>query len=134
MAVHGHTPHLDEHADQWHHHSADEGLPQHEHAGIASPITLIKSFILITVSVALVIGGLAMYFTSYTTKLKAKRFETNTLLASEGRDRKRTSETMLREPAPIGEKSYRIPIASAMDRVVEKYGAPAAASSAPAPK
>ncbi len=51
--------------DQWHQHSADEGVPQEEHTAQASAKALGLTFIAMTLGVLIVIGVLVVYFQNY---------------------------------------------------------------------
>ncbi len=51
--------------DHWHQHSADEGVPQEEHAAQASTKALGLTFIGMTLGVLIVIGVLVVYFQNY---------------------------------------------------------------------
>lgn len=120
MAHHHHTPEVHEHSDAWHHHDAKEGSPQHEHAGVVSPVALIKAFVAIVGTVVVLVIILSMYYTHTVTQVKAEQMETDRL-AAEWNSTKAFCEATLSKPDVIGESGWRIPIDKAMDRVVTKY-------------
>ncbi len=126
----GHTPTVHEHADDWHHHAAAEGVPQAEHTGAASSSAIAKWMAAITVTVIAVIILLVMYAGRVTTRYRAERMERQgwLVLNSGARHAKATAQSMLTTPGPSGEKAYRIPIDTAIDKVVAAYQA------APKPK
>src|ERR1700742_946915 len=81
-----HDPHqptvqMDEHVDSWHTHTADEGMPQEEHAPQANSFALIVAFAGSVIFVALVIVVCLLYYGSHTTGLRQERIETTALAA-----------------------------------------------------
>lgn len=58
--------------DNWHQHSADEGMPQEEHGAQASAKALGFTIIGMVLGVLLVIIVLKVYFDSYMSKYEAK--------------------------------------------------------------
>lgn len=134
MAVHGHTPHLDEHADDWHHHGEAEGVPQSEHAGVVSTATILKAFVIIAVTVVAVIVAIVMYYNQYMTSFKASRIETDTLAATV-RSQKSAWNNQLSNFGPAGDKPgvYAVPIDTAIDTVVKRYNAAKPGATAPQP-
>lgn len=119
MAHHHHTPEVHEHSDAWHRHSAEEGTPQQEHAGVVSPVALIKAFVAIVGTVVVLVVILSIYYTHTVTQVKAEAMEKS--LAAEWNSTRAAWDAALAAPAPIGETGWRIPIDKAMDRVIAKY-------------
>lgn len=58
-----HTPELHEHADAWHHHSKEEGVPQPEHGAIAKTSTIFGFFIALTASIGVLVLVVSLFFT-----------------------------------------------------------------------
>jgi cell division protein FtsL len=135
MAAHGHTPHVEEHADEWHHHGKEDGVPQAEHAGVINTWMLFQSFVVITVTVVVVLLAIVMYYKHYTTQQKALAIETDTT-AIPTRSLKMEWNRQLGDYSAIGDKEgvYGIPVSEAMKKVVERYNgaAPAAPAASPA--
>ncbi|MEX0877163.1 MAG: hypothetical protein WD114_06860 [Phycisphaerales bacterium] len=67
--------------DQWHRHTPEEGVPQHEHGSHASAKALGITFIAITLGVLFVIIILKVYFDSYMDAYRSEINETNTAAA-----------------------------------------------------
>lgn len=131
MAHHQHTPELHEHVDPWHHHSAAEGLPQHEHTGVVNTSMLMRWFVLIVVVLAGVLVAISLYFTSTVTQLKAQLIETN-VLAADANLKKAEAMKVLSMDGPASYSwsdadagKVQIPIRQAMDKVVARYSGPA---------
>jgi hypothetical protein len=133
MAGHDHTPDLHEHSDQWHHHAATEGSPQHEHAAIANPAVLFHWFLLITASMVAVIVALGMYFGKYYSTTRQEKIETLDFYnRPEGpRERLAQAEASLWPDKPVAQYTYhaantqthtvQLPIEQAMAKVLAKY-------------
>jgi flagellar basal body-associated protein FliL len=130
MAGHDHTPEIHEHADAWHHHTPEEGLPQHEHAAIVNAGALLKWFIGITVVLVVVILALCMYFFRYSTQMRALYVENQELAkqamtdiakaeAQLGTDGKPFAYTALNKQT----RTVQIPIEQAMKQTVARYAA-----------
>lgn len=131
MAGHDHTPVIHEHADAWHHHTADEGMPQHEHAGIVDAGAIMKWLVAIVVSLLVTIVALKMYFTHYTNQLRTDPIVGNETIASSdvantarahaesrlGTDGRSFQYTAADKKA----RTVQLPIDAAMRRTVEKY-------------
>ncbi len=119
-----HLPVEHESPDAWHRHSADEGTPQAEHAAIASPVALFIGFITISATVALTVLILVVFFNQYSTRFKAEQIETTALSKSFNEYKARWDEQEARSYAVSDAKAgaYRVPLARAVDRVLERYG------------
>lgn len=134
MSGHNHTPEVHEHADSWHHHSADEGLPQHEHLAVLNTVAIARWGIFISVSLVVVMVSLGAYFSSYVTKLKHDREEREAWLRisqsargfRESADKALSTGEQADKPAyswaPEGDGKVQIPLDQAMQRVVQSYG------------
>jgi len=129
MSVHAATPELHEHADSWHHHELEEGLPQSEHTGVVEPSALIKWFFLIVIALAIVLVALFTYFDSYNHRLKATRLET--LNTAEANIAKAQAESRLGlggasafqyVPVTNAPGKVHLPLDRAMERVLDTYG------------
>jgi hypothetical protein len=131
MAGHDHTPAVHEHADEWHHHTAAEGRPQHEHAAIANPGALIKWFLAIVVTLVVTLMALVMYFKSYyATVVRPSVIETTDLsrpaMTSREEAERRLGVGQARyeyKPADPQARTVQLPIEQAMQKTVERYGA-----------
>jgi hypothetical protein len=123
---HGSTPVVEEHADDWHHHDpSSEGIPQEEHGGIASPAVIAQWYFGLVGAIAFSILVLAMYYGAYLEPLKKTRFEREGWagLSQEAQDYKASSMTTLNSAGKLPDGHYRLPIDTAMDKVVEEYKA-----------
>ena len=131
MAGHDHTQVVHDHADSWHHHSAAEGRPQHEHTAIANPSVLFHWFLLIVVSGITVIVALMMFFGKTYNLARREKIETLYFydnFAAPARDK---AEGLLGVDKPLSQYTYhpadaqahtvQLPIEEAMNRVVQKY-------------
>lgn len=120
MGHHAHTPAPHQHADSWHHHTAAEGVPQHEHLAVINTMSLAKWFVILVVALVTVIIVISVYFTSAVTRMKAARIETNALSAEVSHEKARTAAILSTGKDPQG-VSVQLPIDQAMDRVVTRY-------------
>lgn len=123
---HGSTPVVHEHADDWHHHDpSGEGIPQEEHGGIASPGTIAKWYAGLVAIIAFSVLVLAMYYGSYLEPLKKARFERDGWagVSQTVQDYKASSKATLNSAGKLADGHYRLPIETAMDKVVEEYHA-----------
>ena len=131
MAGHDHTPEIHEHADAWHHHSAAEGMPQHEHASIVDAGALIKWFIGTSIILVVLIVALCMYFFRYNTQMRALYIENQEMaqqaltalaqaekqLGTDGKPPEAFEYTALNKQA----RTVQTPIQKAMDDTVKRY-------------
>lgn len=133
---HPHTPEPSEHADVWHHHSAAEGMPQHEHGSRANPAALGLIFL------SIVFGFLAFffvvwgYFNSSITRYKAELNESVTsTLRGEYETMRSGSQTALTQPAGWLDReagTVRLPIDRAESLVIDEYARAKSGAEAPA--
>ena len=131
MSGHEHTPAVHDHADSWHHHEAAEGMPQHEHAGVADPVAIARWFTGILIAVVGLIIVLSVYFVKYTTKMRHERIETFGWISKEAAAARAQAEGQLGmagappayEWADPAAGRVQIPIDQAMNEVVAKYAA-----------
>jgi len=138
MSAHDHSNNSHDHADAWHHHSAAEGVPQHEHGAIANPGLLVRWFVGIVVTVAVLILALMIYFRSYTVRIKADRQET-TLISRAANSAKAKADADLGtngqppQYTPLDKKAgtVQIPIDQAIEKVVERYSGSGQGASQP---
>ncbi len=143
MAGHDETVVVHEHADEWHHHTAAEGKPQHEHAGVANTSALFHWLILILISGITVIIALSMYFGKYYNTIRQERIETLQFYKA-GTAPRDKAEGDLGIDTPLAHFTYhatadkaahtvQLPIDQAMKTVVDRYGADAAKTPATSP-
>lgn len=125
---HNHTPEIHEHADDWHHHGAEEGLPQEEHTGAISASVLTKWFVLITVSVIAFVVVVQTYFGGYISNFRRER-EERPLGLEASRAKSAAGVTLSLDPAQpafydwtdASAGQVQIPISKGMERVIARY-------------
>ncbi len=114
--------HFHEVTDEWHHHTAAEGLPQKEHAGKVNTVVLTFVFFAIVSTISGTITASVLYFNRHITSLRQSQIET-TALAQAANDYRHASEdaqkTYAWADAPAG--AVRVPIDIARERVIRKY-------------
>ena len=111
------------HADQWHHHTDAEGVPQAEHAATVNARVLVITFIGIVFGVVLLVLLIIAYFNTYNSTYKAQR--------TEGIPNARTvyltgrlgAEERLGKVGYVDEANgvVHIPIDNAIEQVVNEY-------------
>jgi hypothetical protein len=131
MAGHDHTQAVQEHSDEWHHHSAAEGRPQHEHAAIANPGALLKWFMLIVIALVVTLVALIMYFQNYYSTVMRPAVIETTNLSTGANTARASAESRLGTNEPISKYQYKpadpkartvqIHIEQAMQKTIEKY-------------
>ncbi len=133
MSGHNHTPGVQEHADSWHHHTRDEGVPQHEHLAVLNTVAIARWGVLIAVALVVVMVAIGAYFSSYVTQLKHDREEREAWqrISQGARGVRETSDRQLSTGdhagkaeyswAPEGGDRVQIPIEQAMGKVVKNY-------------
>ncbi|HYE62773.1 MAG TPA: hypothetical protein VD997_12325 [Phycisphaerales bacterium] len=126
--AHDHTPEIHEHADAWHHHIPEEGMPQHEHAAKVDSGALIKWFIGITVLLVVVVLALKMYFTKFTTQMRRTYVETTEIAQGAKTALAAAEATLGTDGRPFTYKvankqarTVQLPIDTAIKRTVERY-------------
>lgn len=109
--------------DQWHRHSSAEGMPQSEHAAVASPKVLAIAFFAITITIATSVLILVIFFENYTTKYKAEQAETISLSTPFNDYKGRWEQVESKEFGWADPKAgtLRLPLDKAMARVIDKY-------------
>lgn len=122
---HGGVPEIPEGAyDPWADHT-NEPPPRDPHGASASPRALALTLVAMTFGVLFVIVTLVVYFDSYTAQLKSARQEGYESFAREYRALRSDAEANLNVAEPTWADSaagrVRIPVAQAMQRVVEEY-------------
>lgn len=136
MSHHDHTtahftPAHEEHADEWHHHSTEEGEPQEEHGGYAQPALLAKSLGLIVVGTLALMAVTALYFNSTFNQLHRERTDVD--LGKAARDYRDTTSKALKDgytwADPI-EGHLRVPIEAARQKVIAQYAGQASGKDA----
>lgn len=121
---HGSTPATHGDADDWHHHDpVSEGIPKEESGGIASPSVIAKWYVGLVLSIAFSVLALAMYYGSYLEPLKKARFERDGWagLSQTVQDYRASSKATLNSAGKTADGHYRLPIDTAMDKVVSEY-------------
>jgi hypothetical protein len=137
MGHHQHTPGVEGHADDWHRHSAAEGLPQREHASVINTRLLLGWSAAIVVGFGIIVVAVVVYFGDYSRRLKQDRVERmgyegiaaeywRTKSAAENALGLTDSFTFQWVDATAG--TVAIPLSAAKENVIERYG------SRPAPK
>jgi hypothetical protein len=128
MAQHGHpeafVPAQHDEPDAWHvHHTEEEGAPQEAHARIANPRAIFLGLAAMVIVLVGLLVLLTLYFDRFSTNLLAERNEI--ALSADYVVYRQKSDLELRTVAPLdaAQKSVRIPIDRAMDRVIEQYNA-----------
>ncbi|MDX2131682.1 MAG: hypothetical protein SFY69_06495 [Planctomycetota bacterium] len=131
MSGHNHTPEVHEHVDAWHHHGADEGLPQAEHLGNLNVTAIFRWGAAISVIFVLVLVVTAMYFSRYTNRLRLERQERAAWngLSAEARGLRDSAEATLStggKPetyawASEQQGAVQLPIEQAMRKVAQTY-------------
>jgi hypothetical protein len=128
MAGHDHTPEIHEHADAWHHHIPEEGMPQHEHAAKVDSGALIQWFVGITVLLVVTIIALKMYFTKYTTEMRRTSVETSEMALKSHNVYKDAEEALGTTGGPFKyritnkqARTVQLPISEGIQRTLAKY-------------
>lgn len=122
------TPQPHEHADDWHHHAAAEGQPQHEHGDRPNIPILLGAFVCSVAFVGAVILATYLYFGVYTRTLRSERME-NTALAKDFLEyRDHTAKKLSTANEWLNDDAARagqapIPIEKAKEKVIAKYSA-----------
>lgn len=120
------TQHVHEHVEEWHQHSAAEGMPQVEHGAKPNTPLLLVAFVASVLFVGLTILATYMYFNSYTHSLRRERVETSAL-GSEYREYQANTKAKLAsgyvwlndDAARAGRVT--LPLATAKERVMARY-------------
>ncbi|MFO0861400.1 MAG: hypothetical protein U0570_12675 [Phycisphaerales bacterium] len=120
MSSHNHTS--DGHADAWHHHSAAEGVPQHEHAATVDTFATFQVLVGILGFTAVFILVTILYFNVSVRQQQELKIETigaaEMALATKGQVQAELGSFGV---VDADKKIVRIPIDRAMDRVVKSY-------------
>jgi|CXWL01.1.fsa_nt_gi hypothetical protein len=119
---HKHDPHATHGSvDDWHHHSASEGLPQEEHGGIANPLILGKALGLIILSTLALMGVTMLYFNYGFGKLHRERTDAD--LSGDVTAYRSAAEKRLAEYGwiNVATSEVQIPESVARQRVIERY-------------
>lgn len=75
MSEHKELPHEHPEPDAWHRHSAEEGMPQAEHAATVNPTALGIFAVAMVFAIVFVLLLLTAYFNNYTYTFKARQLE-----------------------------------------------------------
>lgn len=125
-----HTPTVHERPDEWHHHTREEGIPQHEHAAVIDVRALFVWFIAICAFVVGFIVVTVMFFNSYHSRMRYQIVETtassrafNAVKANAQRDLGMDADQPGAAWGWVDHERVRVPVSLAMERVVEKYKA-----------
>jgi hypothetical protein len=118
-----HTPEHHEAVEAWHHHSADEGQPQEEHAGKVNTRALGVVFFSIVLFFIATATASILYFVRYTTELRQKKIETHAWATQFSEDYQRQVEGLQQYAwADAAAGTVQVPLDIARRRVIEKYG------------
>ena len=122
--AHQETPHPEPHLDEWHQHTAEEGLPQQEHAAHINIGAMMIVFVAMVVTIIVMVVGLAMFYEKTAAQMKAGRLETTVEWSDE--------YVPFRNAALENISSYRaidaeagvvqVPVDRAIDAVIASYG------------
>lgn len=113
-----HTPEHHEHVDQWHMHSAAEGVPQAEHGSKANPWVLLAVFVCSVVFLIVFIGATIIYAKGYLSHVRAVKVEVTTW-AADARAEKAIAQNQLENYAWVdaAQGRVRVPIQQAMQEM-----------------
>lgn len=108
--------------DQWHHHTAAEGVPQVEHGSHASSKALGLTFIAMVVGVIAIILILIVYFNTYVSAFKSQQLE-GTVLMVPAYNAKLAAREHLGSHGWIDRQAgfVHIPVEDAMRKVIADY-------------
>lgn len=116
--------------DDWHEHTAAEGMPQEEHGSQASAKAMGLTLVAMVVGVVLTILILVAYFKSYVGNHKAKVQEGTVGIMTPAFEGKLAAKEKLSSYAWIDRdaRTVRVPVDAAMQRVLAEYEAQQAAN------
>jgi hypothetical protein len=116
------TTEFHEVTDEWHHHTAAEGLPQEEHAGKVNTVVLTFVFFAIVSTISGTITASVLYFNRHITSLRQSAIE-NTKQAADANLYRGESEKALTAFtwADARAGTVQIPLDMAKERVIRKY-------------
>ncbi len=122
------TPQTHEHADDWHHHSAEEGVPQAEHGEKPNIPILMGAFLASVAFVGATILATYLYFGVYTQTLRAERMENTALAKDFLQYRDHTNSKLAAANEWLNDDAARagqapIPLDKAKEKVIAKYSA-----------
>jgi heme/copper-type cytochrome/quinol oxidase subunit 3 len=125
------TPQAHEHADDWHHHSAEEGTPQAEHGEKPNIPILMGAFLASVAFVGATILATYLYFGVYTSTLRAERMENAALARMPGgfiETRDHTNQKLAAGNEWLNDDAARaglapVPLDKAKEKVIAKYNA-----------
>ncbi|MDX9911040.1 MAG: hypothetical protein RBS39_04335 [Phycisphaerales bacterium] len=110
------------HADAWHRHSSEEGMPQSEHAARINPYGLYLGVFGILGFVVVSVVIVAVYFQSYVSTYRAEKQESVNVSEDYVAMRARADATLANyQWIDMREGVVSLPIDVAMDNVIEKY-------------
>lgn len=120
------TQHVEEHVDQWHHHSSEEGAPQEEHASKPNIPVLLGAFVGSVAFVGATILATYLYFGVHMRSLRAKRMENTALAADFLKYRGDTNKKLADGNMWWNDDNARaglvsIPLDKARERVIARY-------------
>lgn len=121
---HQETPHPEQHLDGWHQHTADEGVPQQEHAAHVNIAALLITFVAMVVTVLVLVIALTLFYKSTSAQMAAVRLE-NTAGWSDDYVPYRDAaiEKISGYHADDAEAgTVRIPVDRAIEQVINQYG------------
>lgn len=116
-----HTPDVETHLDDWHTHSAAEGVPQEEHGTRVNVLALSIVGVVIVAIVLFFVIAVVVYFGAYSSTLKAEKQENVRWYHEQYGPYAAASERRLAEYgwADSAAGAVRLPIEEAMRRVAQ---------------
>ncbi len=128
-----HKPHysaeVHDRPDSWHHHAAAEGVPQHEHARVASPGTIARWFVGMVVTLVGSVTILILFFNHEVSQARATRIESTAMSAEYAAMRVRVNADLGLDGLPGAwtwsdpqQDLASAPVRVGMERVVARYG------------
>ncbi len=113
---------LHEVTDSWHHHTAAEGAPQHEHGSRVNTVILTFVFIAIVSVISGTITSAVLYFNRHITSLRQSQIET-TVLAKAANEYRAAAEAAQAKFgwADARAGAVQIPLDLARERVIKRY-------------
>ena len=121
---HQETPHPEQHLDEWHQHTAAEGVPQQEHAAHVNIGALIVVFVAMVVTVLVLVIALTMFYNSTKAQMAAVRLENTAGWSDDYIPYKNAAFEQIggyhADDPEAG--TVRIPVDRAIDQVINQYG------------
>lgn len=108
--------------DQWHRHTAEEGMPQDEHGARVNPLWLAGVLVATIIFVAIFVGVVQIYFESTVSSVRAEKTETvDSWYEFEEQFAEDRAVLTSYGIADAEARTAHIPIDLAMEKIVERY-------------